>query len=174
MFRQQPSSQYVYEWQYIEYQSRVSEEINHNKDKISQGKSRYRRMNHCSRNWSRASRAKIKKGENRSRVGGTKRERTNEAIQRFALLKRDNQDQTWTCRRFQMETDSRSFYGLVTFLSLVAQSFVCVSHPRITISQILRFKKTLLQCLFHVYTRRISTSYVEENSTESYSNQVQT
>lgn len=73
-----------------------------------------------------------------------------------------------------METDSRSFYGLVTFLYLVAQSFVCVSHPQITISQILRFKKTLLQCLFHVYTQRISTSYVEENSTESYSNPVQT
>lgn len=35
-------------------------------------------------------------------------------------------------------------------------------------------QKTLLQCLFDVYTQRISTSYVEENSTESYSNQVQT
>lgn len=109
-------------------------------------------MNHCSRNWSRASCAKTKKGENRNRVGGTKRERTNEAIQRFALLKRDNQDQTWTCRRFQMETDSRSFYGLVTFLSLVAQSFVCVSHPRITISQILRFRKRCYN-VFSMFTR---------------------
>lgn len=127
-------------------------------------------MNHCSRNWSRASCAKMKKGENRSRVGGTKRERTNEAIQRFALLKRDNQDQTWTCRRFQMETDSRSFYGLVTFLSLVAQSFVCVSHPQITISQILRFKKRCY-CVFSMFTQwefqRLTWKKIPPNLTQT-------